>query len=158
MLVLLFFRLVFSHIPFVTKEYFACNYSHSCNEGYNNTAEKASVQRLIDYLDIVKTPHKNTAETPKLYHDFKTFFEQYDVRRNKDFKETFKGPIADWYETLKAEVPTKEDILVKKDTIKIYNRAGDPATTESYEGGDDVHEKVGGWDTENDALGGVKVE
>ena len=79
-------------------------------------------------------------------------------RRNKDFRETFKGPIADWYEKLKAEVPTKEDILVKKDTIKIYNRAGDPATTESYEGGDDVHEKVGGWDTENDALGGVKVE
>jgi hypothetical protein len=44
----------------------------------------------------------------------------------------------------------------KKETIKIYNRAGDPATTEGYEGGDDAHE-VGGWDTKTDALGGVKV-
>ena len=118
--------------------------------------EKASVQRLIDYLDIVKTPHKNTAETPKLYNDFKAFFEQYDVRRGKNFRETFKGPIADWYDTLSAEVPSEQDIMNKKETIKIYNRAGDPATTEGYEGGDDAHE-VGGWDTKTDALGGVKV-
>ena len=122
--------------------------------------ESASVQRLIDYLDIVKTPHKNTAETPKLYNDFKAFFEQYDVRRGKDFRETFKGPIADWYDTLSAEVPSTQDIMNKKETIKIYNRAGDPATTEGYEGGDDTHERehLGGWDTKHDALGGVKVE
>ena len=69
--------------------------------------EKASIQRLIDYLDIVKTPHKNTAETPKLYNDFKAFFSQFDVRRVHNFRETFKGPIADWYETLEAEAPSR---------------------------------------------------
>ena len=120
--------------------------------------EKASTQRLIDYLDIVKTPHKNTAETPKLYNDFKAFFEQYDVRRGKDFRETFKGPIADWYDTLKADVPSREQILNKELVFHTSDRAGDPATTEDYAGGDDEHEQVGGWDTKNDALGGVKVE
>ena len=119
--------------------------------------EKASTQRLIDYLDIVKTPHKNTAETPKLYNDFKAFFEQFDVRRGHDFREVFKGPIADWYDTLKADVPSPEQILNKELVFHTSDRAGDPATTEDYAGGDDAHE-VGGWDTKTDALGGVKVE
>jgi hypothetical protein len=48
--------------------------------------------------------------------------------------------------------------LNKELVFKNSDRAGDPATTKDYEGGDDAHEKVGGWDTENDALGGVKVE
>jgi len=120
--------------------------------------ERASIQRLIDYLDIVKTPHKNTADQDKLYNDFKAFFSQFDVRRDKSFVETFKGPIADWYETLEAEVPTAEQIKTKTFVLEVGDRAGDPATTEAYDGGDDEHEKaVGGWDTENDALGGVVV-
>ena len=121
--------------------------------------EKASVQRLIDYLDIVKTPHKNTAETPKLYNDFKAFFSQFDVRRGHDFREVFKGPIADWYDTIDAKAPTPEQIKTKTFVLEVGDRAGDPATTESYEGGDDAHEKagVGGWDTDKDALGGVIV-
>ena len=51
--------------------------------------EIAQVERLIDYLDNVKTPHQQTAETPKLYNDFKQFFNQYDIRRGKNFRETF---------------------------------------------------------------------
>ena len=138
--------------------------SHKLNEG-----ERASLQRLIDYLDIVKTPHKNTADQDKLYHDFKAFFTQFDVRRNKNFVETFPGPIADWYQTLEAEVPTAEQIKAKTFVLSSANlavegdllRGGDPATTDAYGTGDDDHEqkiKVGGWDTENDALGGVKVD
>jgi hypothetical protein len=34
--------------------------------------------RLIDYLDIVKTPHSDTFEMPKLHNDFRQFFSQYD--------------------------------------------------------------------------------
>jgi organic radical activating enzyme len=120
--------------------------------------ERASIQRLIDYLDIVKTPHKNTADQDKLYNDFKAFFSQFDVRREKNFVETFAGPIAEWYQTLEAEVPTAEQIKTKTFVLEVGDRAGDPATTEAYDGGDDEHERaVGGWDTENDALGGVIV-
>lgn len=54
------------------------------------------LQRLIDYLDVVKTPHSDTFEMPKLHNDFKQFFTQYDQRRNKNFAETFPL-LADWY-------------------------------------------------------------
>jgi hypothetical protein len=56
-------------------------------------------QRLIDYLDVVKTPHSDTFDMPKLHNDFKQFFTQYDQRRNKNFTETFPE-LTDWYNTL----------------------------------------------------------
>lgn len=119
-----------------------------------NDSELASVHRLIDYLDIVKTPHKNTADQDKLYNDFKAFFSQFDVRREKNFVETFAGPIADWYQTLEAEVPTEEQIKTKTFVLDVLDRHGDPATTEVYGGGDDEHEKlVHGWNTDTDNLG-----
>jgi len=61
--------------------------------------EKNHVQRLIDYLDIVKTPHSDAFDKPALYNDFKQFYQQYDQRRNKDFKKTFPQLI-DWYASL----------------------------------------------------------
>lgn len=54
-------------------------------------------QRLIDYLDIVKTPHSDTFEMPKLLNDFKQFYAQYDQRREKNLKETFPI-IGYWYD------------------------------------------------------------
>jgi len=57
------------------------------------------LQRLIDYLDIVKTPHSESFELPKLRNDFKKFFEQYDERRGKNFGETFPD-LKEWYESL----------------------------------------------------------
>ena len=57
------------------------------------------LRRLIDYLDVVKTPHSDAFEMPKLQNDVKQFFTQYDQRRGKNFANTF--PIlADWYDTL----------------------------------------------------------
>jgi organic radical activating enzyme len=57
------------------------------------------LQRLIDYLDIVKTPHSDAFDMPKLHNDFKQFFTQYDQRRGKDFVDTFPA-LKDWYDTL----------------------------------------------------------
>jgi len=57
------------------------------------------LQRLIDYLDVVKTPHSEAFEMPKLHNDFRQFFQQYDSRRNKNFAETFPL-LADWYNDL----------------------------------------------------------
>ena len=57
------------------------------------------LQRLVDYLDIVKTPHSDAFDHPKLLNDFKNFYQQYDQRRNKDFNSTFPA-LADWYNTL----------------------------------------------------------
>jgi organic radical activating enzyme len=54
------------------------------------------VQRLVDYLDVVKTPHKDAASVDKLRKDFKIFYTQYDKRRGKDFEKTFPI-IGEWY-------------------------------------------------------------
>jgi len=53
-------------------------------------------QRLIDYLDVVKTPHSDTFEKSALLNDFKKFYQQYDERRDKNFAETFPT-LARWY-------------------------------------------------------------
>ena len=57
------------------------------------------LQRLIDYLDVVKTPHSDTFEMPKLLNDFKQFYTQYDRRRNKDFGTAFPN-LKEWYNEL----------------------------------------------------------
>jgi organic radical activating enzyme len=57
------------------------------------------MQRLIDYLDVVKTPHSEAFEIPKLHNDFKQFFTQYDHRRGKDFAKTFPN-LTEWYDSI----------------------------------------------------------
>lgn len=61
--------------------------------------ETNHIQRLIDYLDVVKTPHSEAFELDKLRNDFKQFYSQYDQRRDKDFVKTFPA-LADWYNSL----------------------------------------------------------
>ena len=61
--------------------------------------EHNHLQRLIDYLDVVKTPHSEAFELDKLLNDFKQFYTQYDQRRSKDFSETFPG-LKEWYQNL----------------------------------------------------------
>ena len=61
--------------------------------------ELNQLQRLIDYLDVVKTPHLGAAELDILQNDFKKFYAQYDQRRNKDFCKTFPN-LKEWYNNL----------------------------------------------------------
>jgi len=58
--------------------------------------EVNQTQRLIDYLDVVKTPHAGAATQEKLQKDFKAFYSQYDKRSGKDFAKTFPI-IGEWY-------------------------------------------------------------
>jgi organic radical activating enzyme len=66
---------------------------------YMHEHEVNHTQRLIDYLDVVKTPHSDAFEMPNLHNDFKQFFTQYDQRRGKNFTATFPK-LAEWYNTL----------------------------------------------------------
>ena len=61
--------------------------------------ERNHVQRLIDYLTVIKTPHSETFDQPSLLNDFKQFYTQYDNRRSKNFTKTFPA-LANWYMTL----------------------------------------------------------
>ncbi len=56
-------------------------------------------QRLVDYLDVVKTPHSDAFDMPKLLNDFREFYQQYDQRRSKDFGLAFPQ-LKEWYNSL----------------------------------------------------------
>ena len=61
--------------------------------------EQNQTQRLIDYLDVVKTPHSEAFERPKLNNDFAKFYNQYDIRRNKNFNKAFPS-MKEWFNEL----------------------------------------------------------
>jgi hypothetical protein len=69
------------------------------DQTYLHEHEINHVNRLINYLDHVTTPHSEAFEMPKLLNDFKKFYTQYDQRRGKDFIETFPT-LAEWYNSL----------------------------------------------------------
>ena len=72
---------------------------HTENADVLQEFEVNQLLRLIDYLDIVKTPHSDAFDMPKLHNDFKNFYAQYDQRRNKSLQETFPV-IGEWYASL----------------------------------------------------------
>jgi hypothetical protein len=69
------------------------------NSEFIQEFEWNQLQRLVDYLDVVKTPHSEAFDLDRLRNDFKKFYAQYDQRRNKNFTETFPK-LAKWYDSL----------------------------------------------------------
>jgi len=66
---------------------------------YLHEHEINHIDRLINYLDRVDTPHSEAFDMPKLHNDFKQFYTQYDQRRNKNFTHTFPF-LKEWFNTL----------------------------------------------------------
>jgi len=73
--------------------------SRHMGANYMHEFEMNHLQRLIDYLDIVKTPHSEAFEMTKLLNDFRQFYTQYDQRRGKDFAKTFPE-LKEWYDSI----------------------------------------------------------
>ena len=69
------------------------------DQNYLHEHEWNHIQRLVDYLDVVKTPHSNAAELEVLQRDFKQFYQQYDQRRGKDFATAFPN-LMEWYDQI----------------------------------------------------------
>jgi hypothetical protein len=69
------------------------------SSSYLHEHEWNHVQRLVDYLDVVKTPHSDAFDRPKLLNDFKQFYTQYDSRRSKEFGTAFPN-LKEWYNEL----------------------------------------------------------
>jgi organic radical activating enzyme len=66
------------------------------DNSYLHEHEQNHMQRLVDYLDVVKTPHSDAAKLAVLQQDFKQFYQQYDQRREKDFATAFPS-LMEWY-------------------------------------------------------------
>jgi organic radical activating enzyme len=69
---------------------------------YLQQHEVNHTQRLIDYLDVVETPHSEAFDLPKLHNDFHKFYAQYDQRRGKDFAASFPN-MKTWYDQLQLQ-------------------------------------------------------
>jgi hypothetical protein len=81
--------------------------------------EIAQIQRVIDYIDVVDKGHVATEnDMDKHFHDFKSFYEQYDKRRGKDFRKTFPE-IAEWYDTIEVD-KTIPDVAITDGRITNY--------------------------------------
>jgi organic radical activating enzyme len=72
------------------------------NNPFLHEHEINHLQRLVDYIDVVKTPHNEAFELSKLRNDFWQFYEQYDRRRNKNFTKTFPK-LKEWYDSLQLQ-------------------------------------------------------
>ena len=72
---------------------------HWVDSEFIHEHEVNHTQRLIDYLDVVKTPHSEAFDRPKLLNDFRQFYTQYDQRRGKDFGVAFPE-LKEWYDAI----------------------------------------------------------
>jgi hypothetical protein len=78
-------------------------YRRHKNNPLLNQNEKAQIQRLIDYIEVVNRGHVTTETDIDLqFHDFKSFYVQYDIRRNKSFVDTFPE-LADWFNSIEID-------------------------------------------------------
>ena len=85
-------------------------YQNKDNLSLLHEGEIAQILRLIDYIEVVEKGHIATEnELDKHFHDFKSFYEQYDIRRNKNFSETFPE-LKEWYESIEVDytIPNRE--------------------------------------------------
>ncbi len=84
-----------------------------------NIHERGQIERLIDYIEVVNRGHNTTELDTKLqFHDFKSFYSQYDIRRNKNFQETFPA-LAEWYDKIEID-NTIPDVNVTDGRITHY--------------------------------------
>ena len=54
------------------------------------------VQRLIEYLREVDSPHAGASGKELLARDFKNFYQQYDTRRGKTILSAWPKQLLDW--------------------------------------------------------------
>ena len=81
--------------------------------------EKASIERLIDYLITVDAPHRRTSNKITLWRDFKTFYTEYNKRRNKTL-DCFPTILTDWMSQLPETVIEGKAILINGDSTHQY--------------------------------------
>jgi organic radical activating enzyme len=82
--------------------------------------ERASIERLIDYLIVVDAPHRRTSNKITLWRDFKSFYQQYDQRRGKDIS-VFPDILTDWLAQIPETKLDKIQVLIDGNSTKQYD-------------------------------------
>ena len=90
-------------LPIEMREHFASQldyvYDNMRNANICHEFELNQLNRLVDYLRTVDSPHSGALSREILQRDFKNFYDQYDQRRGKDFRHTFPQ-LTEWYDKL----------------------------------------------------------
>jgi hypothetical protein len=90
--------------------------------------------RMVAYIREIETGHNHTSSLESRERDFKSFYTQYDIRRNKNFVKTFPM-LKEWWDSI-----PETNITLLKEAIN-----GDDAKSNRYV--DEVMEtaKKEGW-------------
>jgi hypothetical protein len=79
------------------------NFINSKPSYYNDTdlwGLANQIYRLCEYLREVTQGHRFSSDLRSRQRDFKSFYQQYDIRRNKNFIETFPE-LEDWFDMVR---------------------------------------------------------
>jgi hypothetical protein len=95
--------------------------------------ERDSMNRLVSYLREIEEGHSFTSSKESRERDFKSFYTQYDIRRNKNFLETFPM-LKEWFESIPDTniAPLKE--VIDGDDGKSNRYVGEVMETAKKEG------------------------
>jgi hypothetical protein len=79
--------------------------------------ERQGIERTIAYIREVEVGHYATSSLESRQRDFKTFYQQYDQRRGKNFALTFPE-LTDWYNSIPDTDLDQLQSLVSGDSTK----------------------------------------
>ena len=95
--------------------------------------EKDSMNRLVTYLREIEEGHSHTSSIETRERDFKSFYMQYDIRRNKNFTETYPR-LKEWFDSIPETNITPLKGLVDGDDAKSNRYVEDVMETAKKEG------------------------
>ena len=105
------------------------------NDGKNGFIEweRDSMVRLVTYIRQIETGHAHTSSIQTRERDFKSFYTQYDTRRNKNFVETFPQ-LKEWWDSIPETVIAPLTSLKDGDDAKSNRYVDEVMDTAKKEG------------------------
>lgn len=95
--------------------------------------ERDGMLRLVSYIREVDTGHSHTSSLETRERDWKSFYTQYDIRRNKNFVETFPM-LKEWWDSIPETNITPLKQVVDGDDAKSNRYVSDVMETAKKEG------------------------
>ena len=109
------------------------------NDNYDGGAnffldwEKDGMMRMVSYIREIQSGHNHTSSLETRERDFKSFYTQYDIRRNKNFLETFPE-LKEWWDSIPETNITQLKSVIEGDDAKSNKYVDEVMDTATKEG------------------------
>ena len=80
--------------------------------------ETGQLDRLIEYLQVVDTSYSDSKH-PNYIMTLKSFIQQYDIRRNKNFSK--HSELEEWYESIQKQTNITKHMTITADVLCLLN-------------------------------------